>query len=59
MSEIDTQRGDISRSRFLLRLLEDKFPVEKRQTRNVEIKKTDDPLDHGIETLRSSVSSYV
>jgi hypothetical protein len=35
MSQIDSDRGDISRSRFLLRLLEDKFPDETRQTRNV------------------------
>jgi hypothetical protein len=40
----------------LLRLLEDKFPDERRQTRNVEIKKINDPLDHGIETPRSSES---
>jgi metal-responsive CopG/Arc/MetJ family transcriptional regulator len=53
MSEIDTERGDVSRSRFLLRLLEDKFPAEKR---NLQIKKTNDPLDHGIETPRSSES---
>lgn len=56
MSEIDTERGDISRSRFLLRLLEDKFPVEKRQRREVETKNVNDPLDHGIETPRSSES---
>jgi metal-responsive CopG/Arc/MetJ family transcriptional regulator len=56
MSQIDSDRGDISRSRFLLRLLEDKFPDERRQTRNVEIKKINDPLDHGIETPRSSES---
>ncbi len=56
MSEIDTERGDVSRSRFLLRLLEDKFPAEKRQRRNVETKNVNDPLDHGIETPRSSES---
>jgi hypothetical protein len=59
MSEIDTERGDVSRSRFLLRLLEDKFPAEKTQGRNSQIKKTDDPLDHGIETPRSSESEDV
>ena len=56
MSQIDSDRGDISRSRFLLRLLEDKFPDERRQTRNVEMKKANDPLDRGIETSRSSES---
>lgn len=59
MSEIDTERGDVSRSRFLLRLLEDKFPAEKSQGRNLQIKKTDDPLDHGIETPRLSESADV
>ncbi|NAL78179.1 hypothetical protein [Nitrososphaera sp. AFS] len=49
MSEIDTERGDVSRSRFLLRLLEDKFPAVKMKGRN-------DTLDHGIETPRSSQS---
>ena len=56
MSEIDSERGDVSRSRFLLRLLEDKYPAEKRQGRNLEIKKITGPLDHGIETPRSSES---
>ena len=56
MSEIDTERGDVSRSRFLLRLIEDKLPAEKRQGRNLQIKKTNDPVDHRIETPRSSES---
>jgi hypothetical protein len=51
MSQIDSERGDISRSRFLLRLIERQGMVS-----NVETKKVNDPLDHGIETPRSSES---
>jgi hypothetical protein len=51
MSQIDCQRGDISRSRFLLRLIERQGMVS-----NVETKNVNDPLDHGIETPRSSES---
>jgi hypothetical protein len=51
MSDIDSKRGDISRSRFLLRLIE-----RQRIVSNVETKNVYDPLDHGIETLRSSES---
>jgi hypothetical protein len=31
MSRIDTERGDISRSRFLLRLIECTYAIESRQ----------------------------
>jgi hypothetical protein len=51
MSQIDCQRGDISRSRFLLRLIERQSMVSDVETKNVN-----DPLDHGIETPRSSES---
>ena len=51
MSKIDSERGDISRSRFLLRLNE-----RQRIVANVETKKINDPLDHGIETPKSSES---
>jgi hypothetical protein len=51
MSQIDSERGDISRSRFLLRLIERQGMVS-----NIETKKVYDPLDHGIETPRSSES---
>jgi hypothetical protein len=51
MSQIDSERGDVSRSRFLLRLIE-----RQRIVSNVETKNVNDPLDHGIETPRSSES---
>ena len=51
MSQIDSERGDVSRSRFLLRLIERQSTVS-----NVETKNVNDPLDHGIETPRSSES---
>ena len=51
MSQIDSERGDVSRSRFLLRLIE-----RQRMVSNVETKNVNAPLDHGIETLRSSES---
>ena len=51
MSQIDSERGDVSRSRFLLRLIE-----RQRMVSNVETKNVNDPLDHGIETPRSSES---
>ena len=51
MSQIDSERGDVSRSRFLLRLIERQSIVS-----NVETKNVNDPLDHGIETPRSSES---
>jgi metal-responsive CopG/Arc/MetJ family transcriptional regulator len=57
MSQIDIQRGDISRSRFLLRLIEHASIAERRRSiSKVQIKKSGDPLDHGIETPRSSES---
>jgi hypothetical protein len=51
MSQIDSERGDVSRSRFLLRLIE-----RQRMVSNVETKNVNDPLDRGIETPRSSES---
>jgi len=51
MSQIDSERGDVSRSRFLLRLIERQSIVSDVETKNVN-----DPLDHGIETPRSSES---
>lgn len=50
LKEIDSERGDISRSRYLLRLLE-------KQNKCNECRKKDS-LDSRLETLQSSESAY-
>lgn len=51
MDQIDSERGDVSRSRFLLRMIE-----IAQYLSNWEIMKND-PLDEGCETPVSSESA--
>jgi hypothetical protein len=48
ISKIDSERGDISRSRYLLRLLEKPYKCNECRKK--------DPLDRGFATLQSSES---
>jgi hypothetical protein len=50
LREIDQERGDISRSRYLLRML-DKIQAEEKDKR---LKNKEDSLDHRIQSLQSS-----
>lgn len=46
MKKIDTDRGDVPRSRYLLRMLEKQYPFEGKEDNG--------SLDRRIETLQSS-----
>jgi metal-responsive CopG/Arc/MetJ family transcriptional regulator len=49
LRKIDTERGDVSRSRYILRLLEKIYKDERYEEHQ-------DPPDHRFESLQSSES---
>lgn len=51
MSKIDSERGDVPRSRYLLRIVE-KLYLDKKSVKN----SNQDPLDRGFASLQSSES---
>jgi hypothetical protein len=51
MSKMDSERGDVPRSRYLLRILE-KLYLGKKSVKN----SNQDPLDRGFGSLQSSES---
>jgi hypothetical protein len=51
MSKMDSERGDVPRSRYLLRILE-KLYLGKKSVKN----SNQDPLDRGFASLQSSES---
>lgn len=51
MAQIDSERGDVSRSRFLLRMLENRAIPVKLEKKGI------DPLDEGCGTPLSSGSA--
>jgi hypothetical protein len=51
MSKMDSERGDVPRSRYLLRILE-KLYLNKKSVKN----SNQDPLDRGFASLQSSES---
>ena len=58
MTRIDTERGDISRSRYLLRMLEKVYQRNKNDEKLlVDTKKSRDPLDGRLRSLQSSEPS--
>jgi metal-responsive CopG/Arc/MetJ family transcriptional regulator len=57
VSKIDTERGDISRSRYLLRIVEKKLErSETEEKKYSKSKNSPDPLESRFERLQSSES---
>jgi hypothetical protein len=56
ISKIDTQRGDVSRSKYLLRIVEKNLDVIDKDENKPHRKQMVDLLEVGLEGLQSSKS---